>query len=98
MKTCPPLIFSIVLCLLVPGLAFEVNAEDASVDRLIKKLPPPEKVIKADPASRDPLVKQIDDAIKKMNFGNAYAMSRKLTARYPQSAGAHSIHGQLALL
>jgi tetratricopeptide (TPR) repeat protein len=55
-------------------------------------------VVKADPASLDPLVKQIDDAIKKMNFGNAYAMSQKLVARYPKSAGAHSLRGQLALL
>ena len=75
-----------------------VKAQDASVDQLIKKLPPPEKVVQADPASRDPLAKQIIDAIKRMNFGNAYAMSQKLAARYPKSAGAHSLHGQLALL
>ena len=74
------------------------RAEDASVDQLIKKLPPPEKVVQADPASRDPLAKQIIDAIKRMNFGNAYAMSQKLAARYPKSAGAHSLHGQLALV
>jgi tetratricopeptide (TPR) repeat protein len=68
------------------------------VDRLIKKLPPPEKVVQADPASRDPLAKKIVDSIKAMNLGNAYTMSRQLAARYPKSAGAHSLHGQLALI
>src|SRR5436190_21274460 len=80
------------------GIVLTVRAEDASVDQLIKKLPSPEKVVKADPASLDPLAKQTIDAIKKMNFGNAYATSKKLAARYPKSAGAHSVHGQLALL
>ena len=71
-------------------------AQDPSIDRLLGKLPPPEKFV--DPAISDPLAKQIIDAIKRMNFGNAYAMSQKLAARYPKSAGAHSLHGQLALL
>ncbi|HJX98839.1 MAG TPA: hypothetical protein VJ281_08180 [Chthoniobacterales bacterium] len=79
-------------------LALPARAEDASVDQLIKKLPPPEKVVRTDPASVDPLAKQIMAAIKKMNFGNAYALSQKLAARHPKSAGAHSLHGELALL
>ena len=74
-----------------------IHAQDASVDRLIKKLPPPEKIVQADPASRDPLARKIVDALKASNFGNAYAMSQKLAARYPKSAAAHSLHGQLAL-
>jgi tetratricopeptide (TPR) repeat protein len=82
------------LILLLPAA---VDAQDASVDQLIKKLPPPEKVAKTDPASRDPLVKQILASAKAMNFGNAYAMSQKLASRYPQSAGAQSLHGQLSL-
>ena len=79
------------------GAIATVRAEDASVDQLIKKLPSPEKIVKADPAAIDPLAKQTFDAIKRMNFGNAYASSKKLVARYPKSAGAHSLHGQLAL-
>lgn len=94
----PPLFyfaFALALALTtVPAL----RAEDSSIDKLLKKLPPPEKVVQADPASQDPLAKQIVDAINKMNFGNAYAMSRKLATRYPKSVGAHSLHGQLALL
>jgi tetratricopeptide (TPR) repeat protein len=74
------------------------SGQDASVDRLIKKLPPPEKVISVDPASRDPMVKQITDATKSMNFGSAYSLSRNLASRYPKSAGAQLIHGQLSLL
>jgi tetratricopeptide (TPR) repeat protein len=78
------------------------RAQDASVDQLIKKLPPPEKVAKstmqpADPALRDPLAKQVIDSAKAMNFGNALALSQKLAARYPKSAAAQSLNGQLAL-
>ena len=98
MKFRPLFIFIAVFFLFALTAAPRVKAQDASVDQLIKKLPPPEKVVQADPASRDPLAKQIADAIKRMNFGNAYAMSQKLAARYPKSAGAHSVHGQLALL
>ena len=74
------------------------RAENSSVDQLIKKLPPPEKVTETDPASRDPMVKQITDAAKSMNFGSAYAISRKLASRYPKSAGAQLIHGQFSLV
>jgi tetratricopeptide (TPR) repeat protein len=95
MKPRPPFILALVFAL---AAAPAIHAQDASVDRLIKKLPPPEKIIKADPASRDPLAKKIVDSIKAMNLGNAYAMSRQLAARYPKSAGAHSVHGQLALI
>ena len=75
------------------------QGQNASVDQLIKKLPQPEAVAGSisDPAARDPLVKQIVDAAKAMNFGNALALSQKLAARYPKSAAAQSIHGQLAL-
>ena len=74
------------------------HAQDSSIDKLLKKLPPPEKVVQTDPAAQDPLARKIVDAIKASNFGNAYAMSQKLAARYPNSAGAQSVHGQLALV
>ena len=78
------------------------RAEDASVDRLIKKLPPPEKVGRAesqpsDPALRDPLAKQVVNSANAMNFGNALVLSKKLAARYPKSAVAQSLHGSVAL-
>jgi tetratricopeptide (TPR) repeat protein len=79
------------------------RGEDASVDQLIKKLPPPETVARsavqsADPALRDPLVKQVIDSAKAMNFGNAFGFSQKLAARYPKSAAAQCLHGQVALV
>ena len=82
--------------------AATARAENATVDQLIKKLPPPESVARSavalDRALRDPLFKQIVEATKGMNFGNAYALSQKFAARYPKSAAAQWIHGQLALI
>jgi tetratricopeptide (TPR) repeat protein len=100
MKSRPPLILCVTLLLLADVAlltAQDARAQDASVDQLIKKLPRPEAVIKTDPASRDPLVRQIEDSARAMNFGTAYALSQKLVARYPKSAGAQCLHGQLAL-
>jgi len=92
----------LLIALAIFGFIGAVRGEDASVDQLIKKLPPPEKLARessepADPALRDPLAKQVMNAANAANFGNALALSQKLAARYPKSAAAHSIHGQLAL-
>jgi tetratricopeptide (TPR) repeat protein len=88
--------------LLIAASIATVRAEDASVDQLIKKLPPPEKVAQSavalDPAVRDPLTKQVVDSVKAMNFGNAYALSQKLASRYPKSAIAQCLHGRFALM
>jgi tetratricopeptide (TPR) repeat protein len=77
------------------------RSEDATVDQLIKKLPPPETVARSsialDPALRDPLTKQVVDSAKTMNFGNAYAASQKLAQRYPKSAVAQCLYGRFAL-
>jgi tetratricopeptide (TPR) repeat protein len=89
---------AVIFFALVFGLPLAARAEDPSVDQLIKKLPPPEKVVKTDPASRDPLAKQVVASVKAMNFGSAYAATQKLAAKYPQSAGAQSLHGQLAFM
>jgi len=70
-------------------------AQDPSIDRLINKLPAPEKFI--DPAINDPLAKQMVAAAKAQNFGTALDASRKLAARYPKSLGAQMVHGMLAL-
>src|SRR5947209_8803556 len=81
----------------VAAMIAPAQAQDESVDRLIKKLPPPEKVVQLDPASQDPLAKKIMQAVRASNYGNAYAMSEKLAARYPKSASAQAVYGQLAL-
>ena len=70
-------------------------AQDPSIDRLIRKLPAPEKFV--DPAINDPLARQMVAAAKAQNFGTALEASRKLAARYPKSLGAQMIHGMLAI-
>jgi tetratricopeptide (TPR) repeat protein len=76
------------------------GAEDSSIDRLLNKLPPPEKLVKPvtqfDPASSDPLVKDMMAAAKTRNFGRALSLSRRLCEKYPKSAAAHCIHGLFA--
>jgi hypothetical protein len=73
----------------VSGLA---RAQDPSIDRLLSKLPPPEKLAKPpvqqvlqlnDPAAKDPAIKQILQAEQTRNFPQALNLSRKLTDRYP---------------
>jgi tetratricopeptide (TPR) repeat protein len=79
-------------------------AADAEIDRLLKKLPPPEKLVRLnehvlrvnDPALRDPLVKQIEAALKARQSKRALELSRQLAARYPSSAAAHYYAGYLA--
>ncbi len=94
----PAIIVSLFIAASIPTLP----AEDASVDQLIKKLPPPEKVAQSavalDPAIRDPLAKQVVDSAKAMNFGNAYTLSQKLANRYPKSAVAQCLFGRFAIL
>jgi tetratricopeptide (TPR) repeat protein len=73
---------------------------DPSIDRLLSKLPPPEKLITrrgpSDPAFNDPLVKQIVAAAQARNFGQGYALAKTLTQRHPKSALAFSLRGSLA--
>jgi len=70
------------------------RAADEAIDRLISKLPPPQKLI--DPAINDPLNNQIIAATKAHNFGVALDLSRRLADRYPKSLSAHLLHGLLA--
>ena len=87
------------LLTLLSFAAFVANntfaAQDPSIDRLLNKLPAPEKFI--DPAINDPLAKQMVAAAKAQNFGTALDASRKLAARYPKSLGAQMVHAMLAL-
>ncbi|HSH37190.1 MAG TPA: tetratricopeptide repeat protein, partial [Chthoniobacterales bacterium] len=78
---------------------------DPSIDRLLSKLPPPEKIVKpaperamqsADPAGRDPLVGGIFAAVKAGNGSRAHALARQLTERHPRSAGAFVLRGVIA--
>lgn len=83
------------------------NAEDPSIERLLNKLPAPEKLVKPsverslnqeDPASRDPMATQIIVAARSGNMARAMDLSRKLCARYPKSAAAECLRGMLAVV
>jgi tetratricopeptide (TPR) repeat protein len=80
-------------------------AQDASIDRLLNKLPPPEKLVKPpvqraveqpDPAFQDPIGKQTLQAIMTDNIPQALYLNRKLTERYPRSLGAQYLRGVVA--
>jgi tetratricopeptide (TPR) repeat protein len=71
------------------------RAADEAIDRLISKLPPPQKFV--DPAISDPLAKQITAASTAHNYGVALDLARRLASRYPKSLGAHMVHAVAAL-
>src|SRR5437667_10364559 len=80
-------------------------AQNASIDRLLNKLPPPAKLGKQpvpraieqpDPAFKDPIRKQIFQAVVTDNFPQALYMTRKLTQRYQRSVVARYLRGVLA--
>src|ERR1051325_3480055 len=94
-----------VCCILSLGITACLYAEDASINKLLGKLPPPEKIIKPSaqqPArERDPVV---DDPLFVYAFSAAYLgdlpqarfYSRKLSEKYPQSEIAEILCGEFA--
>src|SRR5437773_7030343 len=94
--------FVALLCVLVRLNAR--GATDPEIDRLLKKLPPPEKLVQADerilrvndPALHDPLLKQIEAANKARQWKHALELARQLAARYPSSAAANCYAGYFA--
>lgn len=91
---------TVIYCSVVIGVS-ATHGQDSSIEQLIKKLPPPEEVARStpqlDPSLRDPLAKDIVASVKAMNFGNALTSSQRLAAKYPNSAVAQCLHGNLAL-
>lgn len=77
---------------------------DPEIDRLLKQLPPPEKLVQInervmrvnDPALRDPLVKEIGAASKAKQSKRALELARQLATRYPSSAAANYYAGYFA--
>lgn len=92
-----PVMKALVLILMVcAGItAGPASAADPSIDRLLSKLPAPEKFV--DPAQNDPLAKQMFAAVKANNFGTALEAARGLTKKYPRSLGAQAFLGLLAI-
>lgn len=77
-------------------------AEEPSIDRLLRKLPPPEKLAKpaiqrGDPILNDPLAKDAATAFQKRSFSRALSSSRKFARKYPRNAVAQGFHGVIAL-
>lgn len=80
------------------------GATDPEIDRLLRKLPPPERLVHADervlrvndPALHDPLLKQIEAADKAKQAKRALELARQLAARYPSSAAANYYAGYFA--
>jgi Flp pilus assembly protein TadD len=94
-----------VCCVLGFSLGASFAAEDASIDRLLKKLPAPEKLIKPsvpqasqppDPALKDPLLTYTIAAAMMRNWSQARLYSLKLSEKYPHSEVAAILWGNCA--
>ena len=92
-------------CILAFLVISSVAAEDASIDRLLSKLPAPEKIVKPsaphppqqkDPALQDPLFVQIFALAGLGNFSEGRLYSRKLAEKYPRSEAALILWGEFA--
>ena len=85
---------------LLVGLGTATAAEDASIDRLLKKLPPPEKLVKQsapqDPALKDPLLTYAITSVMLQDLSQARFYSRKLSEKYPHSEVAALVYGNIA--
>jgi predicted Zn-dependent protease len=94
----------LVLTLWAMMSAGSAYGQDPDIERLLKKLPPPEKLVKPiDPSIRaqfellnDPLTTQIGTAVAYRNVWQYMRLCRKLVERYPKNPWAHCIHGSAA--
>src|ERR1700687_1545716 len=86
-------------------LCLGAQAQDPSIDRLLSKLPPPEKLVQPrveraikqnDTALNDPLTKRILAANDVGDYAHALQMSRELVQKNPKSAYAHFLRGAFA--
>jgi superkiller protein 3 len=103
----PPLARVFVFALLIVSSGSLLRAQDPSIDRLLNKLPPPERFQKSplesalgqvDPAMEDPLLNEIGNAAGNRSLTRAMALTQKLIARHPHSPGAYCLQGILAYL
>jgi hypothetical protein len=89
-----------VCCVLGFSLGTSFAAEDASIDRLLKKLPPPEKLVKQsapqDPPLKDPLLTYAITSVMLRDMSQARLYSRKLSEKYPYSEVAALVYGNVA--
>jgi tetratricopeptide (TPR) repeat protein len=80
-------------------------AQDPSIDKLLNKLPPPEKfkrppleraLEQRDLALNDPLVNEIVAVAERGSYKRAMELSSKLMVRYPRSPGPYCLMGMAA--
>jgi len=98
----PPVVVSLVL-FFAPWRG--LLAADATVDQLLKKLPPPEKFVKS-PTDRivvdlqtlkdDKVTRKIVTALRSRDFNRALDQSRELAKRHPDNAIAQTLNGVIA--
>ena len=83
--------------LLLSSVLSAAGTEDASIDRLLKKLPPPEKFVRPrDAALSDPVANKTLEALNAQNFGRALDLSRQFSRSHRDSPIAHGLHGWVA--
>ncbi len=90
---------------LIVLLARPALAQDPDIDRLLRKLPPPEKVVtriaplrqNADPALQDPSAPALVKKLAAGKAGEGLSAARKLAQRYPGSPVAHFLQATSAM-
>lgn len=78
-------------------------AQDASIDKLLKKLPPPETLVKRPPpipadqleVLNDPLIQRIWTAVAYGNLLAARSYAERLTKAHPANPWVHCVQGQV---
>ena len=90
--------------LLTFAACFSPARADESIDTLLNKLPPPQKIVRPrvqqamqDPATKDPLVTRALAAGDAGDNGTALRLGRELAQKSPNSWFAHSFHAACAL-
>ena len=94
----------ITAALLVFLVSFTAQAQDPSIERLLKKLPPPETLVKRPPVNvldelevlGDPLTKQVGTACAYRNWWQARALALRLAQAHPNNPWVHCIRGAIA--
>ena len=99
--------FRLQLVLAIAGLIMTAgasNAQEPSIDRLLRKLPQPEKLVgpnmkalpPGDPAANDPLGQRAIMHANRGEYRSATECCRQLEAKYPKSFGTYCVHGLAA--
>ncbi|HSU85432.1 MAG TPA: hypothetical protein VLI42_01745, partial [Chthoniobacterales bacterium] len=90
--------FGLTTSVLFLAVVSRAAAQEPSIDNLLKKLPPPEKLVKTpvqraaqqqDSALKDPLGREVMASIQRRDLHHATELTRQLVARYPRSFAVH---------